>query len=349
MNKLFALDLGNKQTKIKSEKGEYVAPSALLNAHEIESPYSSGSPRGVDKFQISTEDDVFYWGKGVIDYSADQLTDTLGFEGRYDRPEYKRLAAMAIAFLAKDYPEAQEGVLSADIVVGLPTSDYTQPQNISTVIKAIKRQQVVIVDDKPITLKIESVRVLPQPIGTVYNYLLNEEGEAKVSSIGERYAVADIGGGTVLLDQILTEQSGFRFDNSNRTQSELGMNELYTRIEQKIAEKYGINADINIISKALRTSENGKYVYKQSSNNILDITNIVEQEINYYTQRLIEKINTTFKNLSSVDVLLFTGGGTAVINKKLVNEQIKGTKIIYSDDPEKSNVNGFYKFGLLNK
>lgn len=346
-NELFALDLGNKQTKLQDEKGTYVAPSSLLNERELESFFSNGKLKDLDLYQISAEEEKYFWGKGVLRYTQDQLTDTLGFEGRYNRAEYKRLAALSLAKLAKEYPQAKDGILKVDVVAGLPTGDYTM-ENIKAVINTLKRQYLVQVNNEPINVRVENVEILPQPIGTLYDLLLDDHGYLKQNDIeNKRFAVADIGGGTVLLDQIISEENGFRFDTSNRTQSEAGANELYTRIAQKLNSKYGINSDIHLIEVSVRQGiKSKKFSYRQSSNNIIDMTEIVDAEIQYYSQRLVEMINSSFKNLSSVDELVLTGGGASIINQRLLDDQITNTKIRITDNPELANVHGFYKYGL---
>lgn len=77
---------------------------------------------------------------------------------------------------------------------------------------------------------------------------------------------------------------------------------------------------------------------------MVNITELVKKKIGAFTKQQINQINTTFDDLISIDTLLFTGGGSNLIDKKLIQESFVNAKFV--SNSETANVNGFYKFGL---
>lgn len=343
---IFAIDLGNKQTNLTDGKVKMVLPSVILSKHDVQSVFSLTKPKGVREYQPSGVANSYYWGKGLLSYSQNKLIDSIGFDGRYNRSVYKLLTEFSLATLAFNYEDAKKGVLTTNVVAGLPTGDYNK-ENIVTVIKHLNKQHLVSIDGQPVSVKVEHTEILPQPIGTLYSVVLDDKGYvANEDLLDMRIAIVDIGGGTVLLDQITKSQ----LDAENRMQLETGINTLYIKIRNAINTKFGINADLHTIETLIRTGLPKKqFSYKRSANNILDVTDIVLSEIDFYTQQISDQIYSTFKNISEIDRVIFTGGGTSIINHRIIKDAFPQTQAIFTEDPENANVTGFYKYGLSRK
>lgn len=355
---IFALDIGNKQSKLKSEHSDYAIPSVLVNQRDVQTIFSVGAPKDVNTLKLIGNQNVFYWGTGVLNYDQNKLLDSLGFGNRYDRNVYQLLNEFALAVLGKDF-DNQSDLEDVHVVVGLPTGDYTQDT-----INAVKRifmeqdgelfmpkTHLITIDNKEILVKVTDVTTLPQPIGTFYNEVIDSDGIiVNPNIISKRIGIVDIGGGTALLDQLVNAN----LDANYRTQLETGANTLYSQVRSALMQRYGLNADLHKIEILIREGlandnlSDPTFVYIQSDTNRFDITDLVYDEIRHYTSSLINNIQTTFQNLNDVDMLLVTGGTANIIDKTMFEETFgKTTKVRFTNDSEFANVSGFYKYALL--
>ncbi|EKR9302854.1 ParM/StbA family protein [Enterococcus faecalis] len=359
--KLFAIDLGNKSAKLMKESTAAVSiPSRYLNTY-----YVNGSNRfsqlastsltdslDIHKYQLVNEEDSFYFGKDVNKLGKDsQIIESFGVgKDRYageSGSNFKRMLSFCIATLAQEF--SSDDVVQADLVLGLPTEDYNI-QLIESLIKAAKRQHSVEIDGSPVNVKIAKVHVLPQPIGTFYNFIFNDSGEQiNPSLVQQKTGIVDIGGLTKLFDSLLN----FQMDSMEREQKDTGAFTLYGEILDQLDMDSSVKPNKYQIEEVVRTgvaSGGSSFVYYPrkavSENAGLDLTTTIKKSIDMYTTQTINEIRNVFTHLSSFDNLIFTGGGSQIINKKLITKAFPNINIIFSDDGEFSNVKGFYKYGL---
>jgi|SRR5690625_209928 len=338
---LFALDLGNIQTKIKSSKLEKVLPSKFAYYEDLGNQSTSISKSNLDikEYKVNFDDDFTYaWGSDINKAKVKRFTDTIAFENRYSTPNFKLLANFAIGELAKDFPEAKDNILNVNIVTGVPTDEFNE-RSVMSIMKVLKGDHNITIDSIPMVIRVNEVKVLPQPVGTVYNEFLDSEGYIEHEEYeNETVSVVDCGGGTILIDTL----NNMNLAETGRTQEEEGAHSLYDSI---IAEcsKNEISLTKNDIEKILREQED-KYFFKPNKNESYEITKIVNKGIKKYTNNLLNIVDSTLKGTSHIDTLFFTGGGANIINQKQVLNRY--VRAIFIKDSETANVNGFYKFGL---
>ena len=139
---LFALDIGNRQVKLMSEKATKVLPSYLVSAKE----YGKRDVLSLKKNEEKTTHDyvsqrdadfTYVWGTG-LDVARKHVTDTLDLNKRYNTLEFKVLTDLALAELARDFKEAEKGILDVVVVTGVPTEDYDNEEVIEQLVGAIK-------------------------------------------------------------------------------------------------------------------------------------------------------------------------------------------------------------------
>lgn len=338
---MIALDLGNKQTKMVSEKGVKVFPSNFAHYDKMgDSATIFKTKFSIDKYAVNFDPDFEYaWGKDVNDaIDDDQLTKTMMFEGRYKTRDFRLLASFAIGEIARDFEEAKKGLLECIVVTGVPTEDFTQ-KDVADVVKALKGDHNVKINETSYNIRVNEVYVIPQPVGTIYYQMLNDAGEMiDESYLDEKVTVTDIGGGTLLID---------RLDNLQRvtnSQEKNGAYSLYERIK-KLANDHGIKGlTENKIEKILRVS-NAKegYFFKPNKHESIDITPFVLKSIEQFTREIISSINATIKGSSEIDRYVFTGGGANLLDQEQIKNTFKYT--VFTKDSEIANVMGYFKYG----
>ena len=145
---IFSLDLGNKQTKLKSSKNEYVLPSQILNGEDMPQQLSDfGKKRDINYFKVPFDDSEWIWGKDLSTLKRDDyLQDTLMHQNRYSNDTFKLLANFALGLLATDFEKAVENILEVTVVTGLPTDDYNSQKQLKDLSSILKGQHQIEVD-----------------------------------------------------------------------------------------------------------------------------------------------------------------------------------------------------------
>jgi|SRR5699024_6594901 len=338
---LFALDLGNIQTKIKSRKTEKVLPSKYAYYEDLGNQVTAlrKGELDINEYEVNYDDTFSYaWGKDISQAKVKSFIDTIGFNDRYSSDEFKKLVKFSIGELAKDFPVSKENILNVNVVTGVPTDEFNE-NSVKTIMDVIKGDHNVTINSVSYVIRVIEVKVLPQPIGTIYNEMLDDNGYIENEDYeNETISVVDCGGGTVLIDTL----HDMNLSKTERNQTEQGAHYLYDYIIADSLE-YNLSMNRNDVEKILR-NQNEKYIYSPNKNEKHDITNIVNKAITRYTSDLLNLVKTTLKDTSDIDTLFFTGGGANIINQSKVLKTFD--RAIFINDSETANVNGFYKFGM---
>ncbi|KIO69295.1 hypothetical protein B4065_1468 [Caldibacillus thermoamylovorans] len=344
---LFALDLGNKQVKIKSSKTTKVLPSHFVDASQYgdrDILNFAKSKKEVRDFISSKDIDFTYvWGKDLDIDIVDMVIDTIGFGvSRYSSREFQLLADFALAELALDFPEAHESILEVAVVTGVPTSDYIQESALQALQKTLKGDHNVSVDGKSLNIRVKKLYVLPQPLGTVINVVTDDNGVLiDTPLLSASIGVCDVGGGTILIDAL----KKMNMVDDRRNQLSQGAYTLYEAIVKELtARGYSVN-EYEIESIVRSGNEIEKYLWSPDGIQMIDITDIVMKQRRIFTRNIASAIKTTYKGFGRMQKILVTGGAANLLIKKLFDDEIKINQ--YMDNSELANIFGFYKYGLM--
>lgn len=348
-SKIFvALDLGNKQTKIKTEKETLVLPSKLINSLDTGRTKFTGGirqakrPNELHTYQILNHDDSYEWGADLNQLNLnDQVLETIMIDNRYDSEMFENLANFALARAVKPFVQDSNQKIVLDVVTGMPTADYILSDESET--KAIKKvlsgDHSVLIDGETFNLKVENIYVIPQPAGTLYDIMLNANGEIVDANIfKQKVRIIDIGGGTLILNEF---DSGELNANIESTSYD-GAQSLYRMIKNHSSNKMILQSLEQAFKN--RGENNGHIIYHYSDTNVKDITEEVKPEVHHWTQNIINKINTVFGESKSFDRTIFTGGSINLVDREYIKKYVKNAEFV--PNGEIANVSGFYKLYL---
>jgi len=343
---LFVADLGNKQTKIKSQFKTKVLPSHFVEASQYGNRNLMNfakSEKDVKDFISSRDEDFTYvWGKDLDEDVVEVITDTIGFgASRYSGREFRLLTDFALAELALDYKEASEGILEVTVVTGVPTSDYAQSEALSALQKAFKGDHNVTVNGITLNIRVKDLIVLPQPLGTIIDVISDEEGNMIENSItNANVGVVDVGGGTVLIDALRK----MNMAEDRRNQLQRGAFTLYEAIQKElVSQGYSIN-EYETESVVRAGNERERYLWSPDGNQTINITDTVMKQRKLFTRNIASSVKTTYKATDRMQTIFITGGAANLLVKDEFLKEIKEAKFV--EDSELANVRGFYKFGL---
>lgn len=347
---IFAMDLGNKQTKLYSEKTDKkgkVLPSHFIYSSDLGNDQTSifKNTLNIHTYKTSFDDEQYSWGADMHRlHIEDKFLDTISFENRYNTEDFKLLANFALAELASDFgKEAVNSILEVTVITGVPSDDFNET-DVKHIMNVLDGDHTITRDGVNYIVRVKDVNVLPQAVGTVYNEILDDTGfvkSDKESLLEEEIVVNDIGGGTHLIDVLKN------MNLSASYQSTSGIFVLYDMVVNSVKNNHPQGNSITVyeVEQILRqgNSDDG-YVYKPSKNVSIDITKEVKSATRKYSREVINRINTSLKQSSSIDTMLFTGGGANLIDQKSVIDRYQHS--IFVDQSETANVQGFYKYGV---
>lgn len=346
---LFALDIGNRQVKLMSEKGTKVLPSYLVNAKEYGKRDVLSIGKDVEKttydYVTARDADFTYvWGTG-LDLSRKHVTDTLDLNKRYSTLEFKILTDFALAELARDFKESAHQILEVVVVTGVPTEDYENEEVLKQITNSLKGDHSATIDGESHVVRVRDVYILMQPVGTAIDAMVDALGGIKESNdIEDGYVgVVDAGGGTVLIEAF----DRMNLDEGNRAQLNEGSHSLFIDIRNRIIS-LGHKITEYEVEQIVREGI-GLETYKWSPNGIetINLTEIVMQERKQYTRKIAQAVKSTYKDMRSMRRIYVTGGTANLFIKDEFERIIPLAHFVKSS--ETANVRGYYKYGLINE
>jgi len=345
---LFALDLGNKQAKLKSAKLEIVLPSRFVIADKNEGAnlLSYAIQKSTNKkYKSSKSDKVYEWGEDLKEGSTEKrIVDTMGFgTSRYKSNNFALLVDFGLAELAKDYAGSKKGFLEVDVETGIPTEDYFNMEARQALEDVIKGDHHVYIDESPVNIRVNNVNISPQPLGTIANEIIDYKGNLRENPLSTaNIGVVDIGGGTFIADAYIN----LELQELRKVQLPKGAYKLYLNIKNALAKEKSLYPSEHEIEKILLIgSESGEYSYSPDGKQIIDITKIVMEERTDFTTEIIGEIISAYRGFGRMQLIFVTGGGANLLIKDMLEKELG--IVYFVENSQTANVRGFYKQGLV--
>gem|GEM_PF-1361320 len=340
---IFALDIGNKGIKMKSERGEYLYPASYFLADTLlKQGVMAFEPNFV--FRLEQEGPLFVWGRELEQLGTiEERIDTFGYTDRVKQKKVLRILFFALGRLALDFPEVLNETLDLKVVLGVSTPEMTD--EIMAALKAqLVGQHKLEVNGRVFTvvLKEENVSIASQNLGTLLNFAFDEKLERNSRFSEARVGVFNIGGGAISVNQFASLNPTPRLSSHKE-----GVQELIKTLGSKI------NGNNLSQVEALFYQKPGPYIYAPHGRGNQDASKDVSQEVrrvleNYTRFTLAPLLTSQFSDLDKVDTIVLSGGGARLIVQPALQDEIGQhyfERLLFSDLPEMSSVRGFYKAG----
>jgi plasmid segregation protein ParM len=184
---------------------------------------------------------------------------------------------------------------------------------------------------------INKVRMLPQPLGSVLNLLMDDTGKiVKKDLADQKIGVVDIGFRTT--DFAILDHLRY-IDRGSRT-IDTGISKAFAIIAGKLQEKCGINVELYRLYKPV---EDGAIKMRGHGFNFAKIRDQVYEQL---AQTIAGEIERLWASDWDIDTIVLTGGGcvdlAAHLQPLLVGNLLP---IDPSSDPRLNNVKGYVKYG----
>lgn len=337
----FAFDVGNGFVKARNSERIIIAPSTIAKKDSVgassivsmSTDFDSNS--GYQDFKSNLDDGTTYiWGEGIKNaVDPDSLIPTYTHNNRYTQKRFKLLCSFILAELASDYDDHQ--LSDVIVVTGLPSQEVGTNEA-EEFKRFLQQKHVVTRNGIQRMINVTDVRIIEQPLGTLLNEYMNDNGQIHKELMTSTITVIDFGAGTTIMD---TFKNLKRIDDKSETFYE-GMNDIHKRIAKRIEREYGVKGlDSSFIEEGF---QNGSLVAEISNRKKYSFENIAREVIQDFIEQRISDIDSTLTNRNSVDQFILTGGGVNIVGdgfKEAFNEE--ECKVV--KDSQQSNLNGFFK------
>lgn len=320
-----AVDVGYGAVKGVSAGREIEYLSAVGNYRPVRFT-SNMEPQDIkDRLCIKFEGKSYFIGDIAYKQSTPRVTMS---KDRFISQEGLALMMSALLMLSNGQSE------TIKLVAGLPVNEYAaMKEKYADNLKGTHYCQLLDIDGREndfYRFDIETVKVLPQPVGTIFDSVLDHCGQLTNKQLaGGRLAVLDIGKHTV--DLAVTDSLQF-VDKSSISFNDIGLFDAFKDLSIALkAEGYDIPPD-NIEP------------YIKATRNIDVLPALREEAFASQAEKIVSRIINTWPDLWSFDKVIITGGGALPLGEYIA-DAIDCPRTEICAQPTLTNCRGFYKYG----
>ena len=329
--RILATDIGFGYTKASDGRQTQVFKSLVGEANpsqfsDVLLPVAAAAPR---HFVIGGEE--IYVGELAESQSRARgfTLDPAQFIAKYAR-------TLGLAALA---PYAEHGD-PVRLVTGLPISFFRKYKDALTT--ALQNRHVITVvqangEREEKTIYIEKVRVIPQPFGSLFNLMLNDQGKAvQQRFVTEKIGVIDVGFRTT--DFTIADKT--RYSERGSVSTDSGISVAYNVIANLLHEKSGTQIELYRLYEA---ATRGTIKIKGQR---FDLTGLVKEAFSQLAIRIAAEANRLWTDDWDIDCIVLTGGGGAAL-APFLQPLVQGEVLPMPPEADArfNNVIGYWKYG----
>jgi plasmid segregation protein ParM len=319
-----AVDLGFGAVKGISSARQIEYPSAVGTFRPVRFTSGMENQEQKDKLCIEFEGKRYFVGSIAFKQSAPRVTMN---STRFTSAEGLALMMSTLLLLSNDQIE------TVNLIAGLPVNEYAGLKDAyGEALQGSHYIQLIDPDGKEnnfYRFNIEAVKILPQPVGTIFDKVLSDAGELSNKKLASgRLAVLDIGKHTV--DLVLTDALQF-VDRSSVSYSDIGLFDAFKDISLALKGKgYDLPAD-------------SLEPYITGNKQLKGLAEQAEQAYAAQAEKIISRVLNTWPDLWGFDMTYVTGGGALLLGDYL-KQSLGSDKVEVCSSPTFTNCKGYYKF-----
>ena len=327
-----AVDVGFGRVKALSGARRLEFPSVVGSFRPVRFVTGLGQADPVDRLCCEYAGKRYFIGDIVFKQADAMVTMTAE---RFTRPEGLALMFSALSLLSGTDSE------TLNLATGLPVSDYAGKKDLYR--QALMGRHYIKLfnpdgsGEKAYRFNITDCRVLPQPMGTVFDRVLNDAGELVNKKLAAgNVGVLDIGQNTVDLVRV----DGLEFvDSQSDSFSDLGLFDAYSLLYREIKDVYGVEIPPARMEKYLR---NG---YIEVDGHRQSINGIKQRVFSAHAERITSRALNLWRDAWQLNAIIVTGGGAVVLGDH-ISRQLNRPAQVELVDPAMatlSNASGYLK------
>ncbi|MGM0655061.1 MAG: ParM/StbA family protein [Thermodesulfobacteriota bacterium] len=328
---IIGIDVGFGFTKAYNGQNSVIFKSLIGDAADIQFMSSMGDTAATANLHITLDNKTYFLGS----YAERQSTLT---EYTLDQ---EKMVAEFIKILALAAAGACSQVYGPiNVVTGLPVA-YLK-RDTKRLKQIIQGEHEIIyhhqdAPDEHRKLSIDKVLVIPQPIGSIFNQIFDDNGKICDRNLAaSKLGVVDIGFKTTdfsIFDHLQYIERG-------SSTMDTGVAKCFSIIADKLRQESGINIEPYKIFKFL---ESGVIRIRGKEYNV---NNLKKRVYTHAASIIASDLNRLWKDDWDIDTIIVSGGGSIPLAEFLI-PSVEGNVIPIpkSIDARFNNVQGYYKFG----
>ncbi len=328
---IIGIDVGFGFTKAYNGHKSVIFKSLIGDAADIQFRSSLGDSAATANLHITLDNKTYFLGSyaesqsNIAEYTLDQHKMVEEF--------IKILAIAAVGICSSE----QDAI---NVVTGLPVTYLKRDSKRFKQIIQGEHEIIYHHQDRPDERKkinIDKVHVIPQPIGSIFNLIFDDQGRICDRALAaSKLGVVDIGYKTTdfsIFDHLQYIERG-------SSTMDTGISKCFSGIAAKLRQESGINVELYKIFKFI---DSGIIKIKGREYNIV---NLKKRVYTHAASAIASDLNRLWENDWDIDSIIISGGGSIPLAEYLIPE-IEGSVIPIpkSIDARFNNVQGYCKFG----
>ncbi len=317
--RLYGVDIGYGFTKVAAAGRAPVVMPSIVGSNE-ELSYRSDIGDRIRIIPLSLNGHSYLVGEAAKRFSRHRyrIFDSTWAESPY----YLLLFVSAVTRIDKSACEP------AAVVTGLPVSHYTQ-ERVRQVQDLLSQAHEVRVSSGEALVKVEKIKVIPQPFGSFFDLILNDEGKLKdPDKIRERVGIIDIGFQTTDL-ALATPQ----FIESSSGSVDVGVRSIADQLSRDLSRKYSITLDTTEAEEVLR--HKSVKIFGES----VDLSEMIEERTREVAELILSYSHSLWGRGERLNRLILAGGGANTLRSYFSTYP----NLHVPEEPSLSNVRGYLK------
>ncbi len=333
---VLGIDIGFGFTKATNGKDTLIFKSIFGEDADIQFWADFGKDTPTDHIHVTIDGKSYFIGD-----LAEQQSSVLHFTLDQEKliTDFVKILSLTVAGM---FLNDQGGMINVPInlVSGLPIGFFKQNhERFPELLTGHHRITYHSHDGQETTKEIYSnkVRMLPQPLGSVLNLLMDDNGKITNRTLAnQKVGVVDIGFRTT--DFTILDRLRY-IDRGSRTM-ETGISKAFSVIANKLREKCGINVELYRLYNA---AEAGSIKMRGHGFNFVKIRDQVYSQL---ATSIANDIDRLWADDWDIDAIILTGGGCRDLIQYL-QPNITGNiiPVDFNVDPRLNNVLGYIKYG----
>ena len=332
---VLGIDIGFGFTKATNGKDTLIFKSLFGDAADIQFWADFGDDTPTDHIHVTIDGKSYFIGD-----LAEQQSSVLHFTLDQEKliTEFVRILSLTVAGMFQ-----QKGAsinVPINVVSGLPIGYFKQ--NHERFDELLTGHHTIVYhshDGREITkeIYINKIRMLPQPMGSILNLLMDEKGKIVDRELAnQKVGVVDIGFRTT--DFIIMDRLRY-IDRGSRT-IDSGISKGFSFIANKLREKAGVSVELYRLYRAAETG-----TIKMRGHGFA-FAKIRDQVYSQLAGTIANEIDRLWADDWDIDTIILSGGGCRELAQYL-QPLITGNVIPVdlSKDPRLNNVLGYLKYG----
>ncbi len=332
---VLGIDIGFGFTKATDGKETLIFKSLFGDATDLQFWVDFGEASLSNYFNVTIDGKSYFIGD-----LAEQQSNVISFTLDQEKliSEFVKVLTLTVAGVFLN-DESSINV-PINIVSGLPIGYFKHNhKRFNEILTGHHKVTYIQPDGSRITreIYINKVRMLPQPLGSILNLLMDERGKiVNMDLAKQKVGVVDIGFRTT--DFTIMDRLRY-IDRSSRTM-DTGISKAFGVISNKLREKCGVSVELYRLYKA---AELGTIQMKGHGLNFAKIRDQVYAQL---AGTIANDIDRVWAGDWDIDTIVLTGGGCMELAKYL--QPLISGNVIPTDtsvDARLNNVEGYLKYG----